>query len=68
MTLDMTESLTVSQIAKHLYDFLPASGNTMTSFPIAAKYAGVPEAWPDGRGQQVARQNARADVDTGEAA
>lgn len=49
MALSMTESLGVSQIAKHLYDFLPASGNTMTSFPIAAKHSGVPEAWPDGK-------------------
>jgi hypothetical protein len=46
MTLSMTESLAVSSLAKHLYDFLPASGNNATSFPISAQQAGIPEAWP----------------------
>src|ERR1700730_15229242 len=43
----MSESVAVSSIAKHLYDFLPASGNSITSFPLAAAQAGVAEAWPD---------------------
>jgi restriction endonuclease Mrr len=46
MTLSMTDSLAVSSLAKHLYDFLPASGNNVTSFPISTQQAGIPEAWP----------------------
>lgn len=47
MPLSMSEGVAVSSIAKHLYDFLPASGNSITSFPLAAAQAGVAEAWPD---------------------
>ena len=47
MPLSMSESVAVNSIAKHLYDFLPASGNSVTSFPLAAAQAGVAEAWPD---------------------
>lgn len=46
MRLSVTEGLTVSLIAKHLYDFLPASGNNATSFPLAAAEAGVVDGWP----------------------
>lgn len=46
MRLSVTEGLTVSLIAKHLYDFLPASGNNATSFPLAAAEAGVADGWP----------------------
>jgi len=42
----MSESVAANSIAKHLYDFLPASGNSITSFPLAAAQAGVAEAWP----------------------
>jgi hypothetical protein len=47
MALSMSEAVAVTSIAKHLYDFLPASGNSLTSFPLAAAQAGIPEAWPD---------------------
>jgi hypothetical protein len=49
MSLSMMESLAVSSLAKHLYEFLPASGNTVTAFPIAAHQAGIAEAWPNFR-------------------
>ena len=44
--LTMAESLAVSSLALHIKQLLPVSGNAMTSFPIAASHAGVPEAWP----------------------
>lgn len=47
MPLSMSEGVAINSIAKHLYDFLPASGNSVTSFPLAAAQAGVPQAWPD---------------------
>jgi hypothetical protein len=47
MPLSMSEGVAISSIAKHLYDFLPASGNSITSFPLAAAQAGIAEAWPD---------------------
>jgi restriction endonuclease Mrr len=47
MALNLSEGVAVSSIAKHLYDFLPASGNSITSFPLAAAEAGIAQAWPD---------------------
>jgi hypothetical protein len=43
----MSDGVAVSALAKHLYDFLPASGNSTTSFPLAAAAAGVAQAWPE---------------------
>ncbi|QNP42034.1 restriction endonuclease [Lysobacter terrestris] len=43
------ERVAVAALAKLLYDFLPASGNNSTSFPIAAARAGVAEGWPHGK-------------------
>lgn len=49
MTLSLPERAAVANLAKHLYNFLPASGNNRTSFPLAAQKVGVGEAWPEGR-------------------
>lgn len=49
MSLTLPERAAVANLAKHLYNFLPASGNTRTSFPLAAQKVDVGEAWPDGR-------------------
>lgn len=49
MALTMTERVAIAALAKALYEFLPASGNGSTSFPIAAARAGVQEGWPQGR-------------------
>lgn len=46
MALTLTEKLTVTALSKLLYNFLPASGNNSTSFPLAAAEAGVPDSWP----------------------
>ncbi|QWP77470.1 restriction endonuclease [Lysobacter sp. K5869] len=46
--LTLIEKLAVAELGKLLYDFLPASGNRATSFPIAAAQAGIPESWPMG--------------------
>jgi hypothetical protein len=48
MTLSMTEASTVAALADLLYDFLPASGNNATSFPLAAQRVGVGVLWPEG--------------------
>ncbi|MFN3931864.1 MAG: restriction endonuclease [Brevundimonas sp.] len=45
MPLTSKEYTVVEDLADLLYDFLPASGNTSTSFPIAARMAGVGELW-----------------------
>lgn len=45
MSLKLSESQSLAQIAELLYGFLPASGNNSTSFPIAAANAGVSEHW-----------------------
>jgi hypothetical protein len=45
MTLTLAESAAVTLLAKHLYEFLPGSGNSSTAFPIAAQRVGIPEAW-----------------------
>jgi len=49
MSLTFSERAAVANLAKHLYSFLPASGNNRTSFPLAAQKVGVGEAWPEGR-------------------
>lgn len=46
MALTLAEKLTVTALSKLLYNFLPASGNNSTSFPLAAAEAGIPESWP----------------------
>ncbi|MGN6094458.1 MAG: restriction endonuclease [Luteibacter jiangsuensis] len=46
MPLTFAERAAVAALAKHLYNFLPASGNNSTSFPLAAQRAGIGEAWP----------------------
>lgn len=46
MALTLTEKLTVTALSEVLYDFLPASGNNHTSFPLAAAEAGVADSWP----------------------
>jgi hypothetical protein len=46
--VSLAQQLLITAIAKHLYGFLPASGNNRTSFPLAAAQAGVAEAWPPG--------------------
>lgn len=46
MALTLTEKLAVTALSKLLYNFLPASGNNSTSFPLAAAEAGVPDSWP----------------------
>jgi hypothetical protein len=49
MALTMAERASVATLARLLYDFLPASGNTRTSFPIASQVVGLADAWPQGR-------------------
>lgn len=46
MPLPLSERAAVAALAKHLYNFLPASGNNSTSFPLAAQRVGIGEAWP----------------------
>jgi hypothetical protein len=46
MPLSLTESVAVSELAQHLYGFLPGSGNNVTAFPIAATKVGIADAWP----------------------
>lgn len=48
MSLNLVESAAVAALAKHLYNYLPASGNSRTSFPLAADRVGVLEGWPAG--------------------
>jgi hypothetical protein len=48
MALSMKESSTVASLATLLYDFLPASGNNATAFPLAARKVGVGSLWPEG--------------------
>lgn len=55
MPLSFAERAAVAALAKHLYNFLPASGNNNTSFPLAAQLAGI------GRhGHQASRARAQA--------
>jgi len=44
----MKEATAVTEIANLLYGFLPGSGNSRTSFPLAAREAGVEEFWQPG--------------------
>jgi hypothetical protein len=44
----MKEATAVAEIAELLYGFLPGSGNSRTSFPLAANEAGVGEFWQAG--------------------
>tara|TARA_R110002020_G_scaffold210743_1_gene416946 strand:- start:9049 stop:9966 length:918 start_codon:yes stop_codon:yes gene_type:complete len=48
MALTMKESSTVAALATLLYDFLPASGNNATAFPLAARKVGIGALWPEG--------------------
>lgn len=48
MSLSMKESSTVAALATLLYEFLPASGNNATSFPLAAEKVGLGDFWPQG--------------------
>lgn len=48
MPLSMKEATAVTEIADLLYGFLPGSGNSRTSFPLAAHEAGVGEFWQPG--------------------
>lgn len=50
MSLSLVEQATIAELTTLLYDFLPASGNNATSFPLAAKQAGIPQAWPSQAG------------------
>lgn len=46
MSLSFTEQAVVTELATLLYEFLPASGNNATSFPLAAAQAGLAQGWP----------------------
>jgi hypothetical protein len=44
----LLEAQVLNELAGHLYNFLPGSGNNAFSFPIAAAKVGVAEFWMDG--------------------
>lgn len=46
--VSLVEAQVVEDLADLLYDFLPASGNNKTAFPLAASDAGVREFWTGG--------------------
>jgi hypothetical protein len=46
--LPLREAQSVEDLADLLYEFLPGSGNSKTSFPLAATEAGVGEMWVGG--------------------
>lgn len=52
MALTLGERAAIAALAKHLYQYLPASGNNNTSFPLAAQQVGVFEGWPEGRSKE----------------
>ncbi|UJJ53394.1 MULTISPECIES: restriction endonuclease [Rhodanobacter] len=52
MALTLSERAAVAVLAKHLYSYLPASGNINTSFPLAAQRTEVFEGWPEGRSKE----------------
>lgn len=52
MALTLGERAAIAVLAKHLYDYLPASGNANTSFPLAAQRTEVFEGWPEGRSKE----------------
>ena len=43
--LDPLKRIAVNNLSKLLYDFLPASGNQNTSFPVAAEKVGLGQYW-----------------------
>lgn len=52
MALTLGERAAIAALAKHLYQYLPASGNNNTSFPLAARQTEVFEGWPEGRSKE----------------
>jgi len=48
MSLTLTESQTLNEMARVLYAFLPGSGNVNFSYPVAAAQADVSEFWVPG--------------------
>lgn len=48
MALTLREASAINEMAGLLYEFLPGSGNSSTSFPIAAAKAGVSDFWTGG--------------------
>jgi hypothetical protein len=46
--MSLVETQILNDLAGHLYNFLPGSGNNSFSFPIAATKAGVVEFWGGG--------------------
>ena len=46
--MNLVETQILNDLAGHLYNFLPGSGNNNFSFPIAAAKVGVAEYWPGG--------------------
>lgn len=46
MALSLPQKMAVADLAKVLYDFLPGSGNSNTSFPLAVGKVGLRDAWP----------------------
>lgn len=52
MALTLGERAAVAVLAKHLYNYLPASGNINTSFPLAAQRTEVSKGWPEGRSKE----------------
>jgi hypothetical protein len=45
MGISAEQFVTIEELADLLYEFLPASGNSTTAFPLAAKQADVKELW-----------------------
>ena len=45
MVIDPIKRIAIDNLSNVLYDFLPASGNQNTSFPIAAQKVGLGEYW-----------------------
>jgi hypothetical protein len=46
--MSLVETQILNDLAGHLYNFLPGSGNSNFSFPIAAAKVGVAEFWAGG--------------------
>lgn len=51
MALNLRDANIVNELALHLYDFLPGSGNQNTAFPIAATRVGIGHFWQGGSKQ-----------------
>ncbi|MGX7002358.1 hypothetical protein [Caballeronia sp. KNU42] len=45
MSLSFTEQAVVIELATSLYEFLPASGNNTTLFPLAPAQPGLAQGW-----------------------